>query len=108
MEHQSTRISTSYIPPVNPADEAGFLHCDHTTEEESNQWADAIDRAIKGEHVTFVYDTWKSAKHDFELVLGLIHEMGLWHEATCRQGLAEIEVYGSIAFTTYGYERRRW
>ena len=77
------------------------------TEEESNQWADAIDRAIKGEHVTFVYDTWESAKHDFDLVLGLMHQMELWHEARYRQGLAKIEVCGSIAFTTLGYERRR-
>lgn len=95
------------MQPVNPASSAGFLRCDYMTEEESNQWADAIDRVIKGEDLTFVYDTWRSAKHDFELVLGIMHEMGLWHEATCRQGFARIEVYGSIVFTTFGHERRR-
>lgn len=76
------------------------------TPEELDRWANVLDRAIRGEWVTLVYETWEEATHAFGQCRDIMRAIGLVHDASRRQArcFLRIDELGGIRFTTFGLE----
>ena len=79
------------------------------TKEEFLRWCDVLDRAIKGEHVTIVCPTMRSASNEFKDCRDVCAKIGLANEARKTNGHCEIVIGetihdGGIDFSTMDRE----